>query len=232
MYLHGSNNACVVDFTFRNWKCFQIKELNIEVPVRGGRWGYGGLVELDDEVKWGGAGGVYGFDKKYSSWRIVADDCGGGATLAVYGKELVAVGSEKGGSVGRTRMRMWRNWEWETISHMPVGCRFPSVVSVDGDGLIVMGGEGKDIWHRLSDVQVFDGKTNTWSIGPPLPRPCVAMSAVVHKDTVIVMGGGGMGKSVWCADVRKMVSILIDHTQILLVHSQCVNTREKKSKLK
>lgn len=151
---------------------------------------------------------MYRHDDVKSCWERVAEDCEGGATLATYGDKLVAVGSEKGGTDGRKRMRVWENGKWENMPKMLIGCRFPCVVSVSNDCLVVMGGEGDHNWSRLKDVQIFDGKTQTWSIGPSLPQACVAMSAVVHDRKIIVMGGGGMGRSVWCVDISDMVSYL------------------------
>ena len=53
---------------------------------------------------------------------------------------------------------------------------------------------------------MFDGGTQTWHRGPSLPKPCDRMSAVVHGDMVFVMGGAGMARAVWCADIRDLVS--------------------------
>ena len=88
---------------------------------------------------------------------------------------------------------------------MLVGCCWSCVVSVSGGGMVVMGGAG-DGGRYLNDVQVFDGGTQTWHRGPSLPKPCAAMSAVVHGDVVFVMGGDGMDRAVWCADIRDLVS--------------------------
>ena len=190
---------------FRFSKCFTFEKCD-EAPVRGGRWGYGGLVGFDGDVFWGGVGGVYKLNKVNWESERVADDCESGATLAVSGRRLVSVGGEKGGITGKRRVREWRNGKWEDISSMLIGCRFPCVVSLGDGGLIVMGGEGKGAWNRLNDVQVFDRKTQSWHIGPPLPQACVAMSAVVHDGMVIVMGGGGMKRAVWCTEINSMVS--------------------------
>ena len=70
--------------------------------------------------------------------------------------------------------------------------------------MVVMGGIDGGV--RLNDVQVFDGGTQTWHRGPSLPKPCCRMSAVVHGDLVFVMGGEGMDRAVWCADIRDLVS--------------------------
>ena len=94
------------------------------------------------------------------------------------------------------------------MSDMPdmlVGCRWSCVVSVSGGGMVVMGGLS-DGGRDLNDVQVFDGGTQTWHRGPSLPKPCHTMSAVVHGDLVFVMGGDGMDRAVWCADIRDLVS--------------------------
>eukprot|EP00731_Ephydatia_muelleri_P003979 Em0002g155a len=72
--------------------------------------------------------------------------------------------------------------------------------------MVVMGGYG-DGSRSLNDVQVFDGGTQTWHRGPSLPKPCCFMSAVVHEDLVFVMGGYGMDRAVWCADIRDLQSI-------------------------
>ena len=101
-------------------------------------------------------------------------------------------------------VRELRGGRWSTWSHMLVGCRFSCVVSVNGGGMVVMGGWGDGWW--LKDVQVFDGETKTWHRGPSLPQPCCLMSAVVHGDQVFVMGGVGMDRAVWCADIRDLVS--------------------------
>ena len=89
------------------------------------------------------------------------------------------------------------------MSDMLVGCKWSCVVSVGGGGLVVMGGKG-DGDEDLADVQVSDGKTQTWHFGPSLPK---LMSAGVHEDLVFVMGGWGyMATAVWCANINDLVS--------------------------
>ena len=177
-----------------------------EVPVRGGRGAYGGgLVEVEGRVVWGGGyGGVYMLDEVRSKWSSVADDGEVEGTLAVCGGRLVWVGGEKG-YVRSKEVKELRGGRWSAMPDMLVGCSRSCVVSVSGGGMVVMGGVG-DGGRVLNDVQVFDGGTQTWHRGPSLPKPCYAMSAVVHGDLVFVMGGAGMDRAVWCADIRDLVS--------------------------
>ena len=51
------------------------------------------------------------------------------------------------------------------MSDMLVGCVWSCVVR---GGLVVMGGQGDGL-KVLADVQVFNGKTQTWHFGPSLP---------------------------------------------------------------
>ena len=111
----------------------------------------------------------------------------------------------KGGDVRLKEVMVWRGGRWSLMSDMFVGCWRSCVVSVGGGGLVVMGGQG-DGPKYLADVQVFDGKTQTWHFGPSLPKPCSRMSAVVHEDLVFVMGGYGMAAAVWCANINDLVS--------------------------
>ena len=181
------------------------------VPVRGGRGGVaggGGLVEVEGRVVWGGGGGfgggVFMLDEVRSEWSRVADGVGEKwGTLAVCGGRLVWVGGLKGDDVRSKEVKELRGGRWSHMSDMLV--RRSCVVSVSGGGMVVMGGFG-DGWRRLNDVQVFDGGTQTWHRGPSLPKPCYLMSAVVHGDLVFVMGGAGMARAVWCADIRDLVS--------------------------
>ena len=178
------------------------------VPVYGGRlYGGGGLVEVEGRVVWGGGyGGVYMLDEVRSKWSRVADDGGEvGGTLAVCGGRLVWVGGDKGGGVMSKEVKELRGGRWSHMPDMMVGCWLSCVLSVSGGGMVVMGGIG-DGRRNLNDVQVFDGGTQTWHRGPSLPKPCAAMSAVVHGDLVFVMGGVGMDRAVWCADIRDLVS--------------------------
>ena len=179
-----------------------------KVPVRGGRGAYGGggLVEVEGTVVWGGGGrygGVYMLDEVRSKWNRVADGELAG-TLAVCGGRLVWVGGWKGG-VKSKEVKELRGGRWSDMPDMLVGCIWSCVLSVSGGGMVVMGGEG-DGGRDLNDVQVFDGGTQTWHRGPSLPKPRYFMSAVVHGDMVFVMGGGGMDRAVWCADIRDLVS--------------------------
>ena len=89
------------------------------------------------------------------------------------------------------------------MTEMLAGCGGSCVVSVSGGVLLVMGGIG-DGYRLLNDVQIFDGRT--WHMGPPLPRPSRTMSAVVHGDLVFVMGGWGMERAVWSANITDLVS--------------------------
>ena len=186
-----------------------------KVPVLGGRGGGGvgrggvcggGLVEVEGTVVWGGYGGVYMLDEVRSEWSRVAD--GGGelaGTLAVCGGRLVWVGGYKGFGVRSKEVKELRGGRWSNMPDMLVGCSWSCVLSVSGGGMVVMGRKG-DGGRRLNDVHVFDGGTQTWHRGPSLPKPCSHMSAVVHGDVVFVMGGAGMDRAVWCADIRDLVS--------------------------
>ena len=170
------------------------------VPVQGGRGGGGGgLVEVEGRAVWGGPGGVYVLDEASSKWERVAGGVRWRATLAVCGGELVSVGGVKGGY--SKEVEVWRGGRWTSMSNMLVGCRWPWVLSISGGGMVVMGGVGGGM---LRDVQVFDGKT--WHFGPPLPERCSSMSAVVHGDHVFVMGGVGMERAVWSANITDLVS--------------------------
>ena len=169
---------------------------------RGGVWGGGGLVEVEGRVVWGGYGGVYMYEE--DRWSRVADVGEVAGTLAVCGGgRLVWVGGCKDG-VRSKEVKELRGGRWSDMPDMLVGCRWSCVVSVSGGGMVVMGGEGDG--GRLNDVQVFDGGTQTWHRGPSLPKPCSAMSAVVHGDVVFAMGGYGMDRAVLCADIRDLVS--------------------------
>ena len=176
------------------------------VPVQGGRGALGGgLVEVEGRVVWGGYGGVHMLDEVRSKWSRVAD--GGGekwGTLAVCGGRLVWVGGDKG-DVTSKEVKELRGGRWFVMPDMLVGCGWSCVLSVSGGGMVVMGGWGDGV-RFLNDVQVFDGGTQTWHRGPSLPKPCCRMSAVVHGDLVFVMGGLGMDRAVWCADIRDLVS--------------------------
>ena len=179
-----------------------------KAPVQGGRGGVGGgLVEVEGRVVWGGVyggGGVYMLDEVRSKWSRVAGGGEWGGTLAVCGGRLVWVGGRKDG-VRSKEVKELRGGRWSVMPDMLVGCEWSCVLSVSGGGMVVMGGVG-DVWRDLNDVQVFDGGTQTWHRGPSLPKPCCLMSAVVHGDLVFVMGGYGMDRAVWCADIRDLVS--------------------------
>ena len=175
------------------------------VPERGGRGWYsgGGVVEVEGRIVWGGVleeggGRVYRLDEVSSKWERLA--CGGEkwATLAVCGGEMVSVGG-----VGSKEVKLRRGRRWTSMTKLLVGCWGSCVVSVSGGVLLVMGGQG-DGGRFLNDVQIFDGRT--WHMGPPLPRPCWAISAVVHGDLVFVMGGGDMERAVWSANITDLVS--------------------------
>ena len=184
-------------FSFQTWA---------PVPEQGGRKNaIGGLVEVDDRIVWeGGRGGVYCMDAPANSkWEKMADG-EMGATLAASRGRLVCVGGLKGdGSYSKTVV-VWSEGRWVAMADMLVGTRGCCVISVGEGGLVVMGGYD-DRMRRLNDVQVFDGNTQTWHYGPPLPQPCYSMSAIVHGDTVFVMGGRGMKKAVWCASITDLV---------------------------
>ena len=179
-----------------------------KAPVQGGRGALGGgLVEVEGRVVWGGGyGGVYMYEE--DRWSRVADGGEVEGTLAVCGGRLVWVGGvvRKVGRVCSKEVKELRGRRWSVMPDMLVGCEWSCVLSVSGGGMVVMGGRGDGVRWSLNDVQVFDGGTQTWHRGPSLPEPCYLMSAVVHGDVVFVMGGGGMDRAVWCADIRDLVS--------------------------
>ena len=161
-------------------------------------------MEVEGRVVWGrGVGGVYRLDDK-DKWKRLTDGVGYRATLGVCGGELVATGGWKD-YVRSKKVMVWRGGRWSLMADMFVGCTRSCVVSVGGGGLVLMGGKG-DGGKDLADVQVYDGKTQTWHFGPSLPKPCWAMSAVVHGDLVFVMGGAYMATAVWCANINDLVS--------------------------
>ena len=175
------------------------------VPERGGRGygGGGGVVEVEGRVVWEGLGRVYRFDEVSSEWVWLANGGEVAATPAVCGGELVSVGGFKHHGVYCKEVEVLRGGRWTSMPEMLVRCRSSCVVSVSGGVLLVMGGVG-DGSRFLNDVQIFDGRT--WHMGPPLPWPCVAMSAVVHGDLVFAMGGHGMERAVWSANITDLVS--------------------------
>ena len=165
-----------------------------------------GLVEVEGRVVVCGQGlgrVVYMLDEK-DRWKRWTDGVEIGAGLGVCGGKMVAVGGYKNGVCSKEVM-VWRGRRWSLMSDMLVGCMRSCVVSVDGGGLVVMGG-CDDGQRHLDDVQVFSGKTQTWHFGPSLPKPCADISAVVHEDLVFVMGGDGMATAVWCANINDLVS--------------------------
>ena len=184
-----------------------------EVPVPGGRGVYssggGGVVEVEGRIVWGGGGygygGVYMLNEAQSNWSRVADGGEMGGTQAVCGGRLVWVGGVKESGTCSKKVMELRGGRWSIMSEMLIGCWRSCVLSVSGGSMVVMGGYG-DGTRALNDVQVFNGETQTWHRGPSLPQPCATMSAVVHGDLVFVMGGHGMGRAVWCADIRDLVS--------------------------
>ena len=153
-------------------------------------------------VMWGGTEAVYRLDEVRSQWmRLVDNEVG--TTLAVYGGVLVSVGGWMSAGVYSKEVKVWRGGMWTSMPEMLVGCSRPCVVSVSGGGLLVMGGRGEKL-KPLNVVQIFDGRA--WRMGPPLPQPCWAMSAVVHGDLVFAMGGRGMERAVWSANIIDLVS--------------------------
>ena len=175
------------------------------VPVGGGRGlggGGGGLVEVKGRAVWGGPAGVYVLNEASSKWERVAGGVRLGATPAVCGGELVSVEGVKDGGASK-EVVVWRGGRWTSMSNMLVGCWYQCALSISGGGIVVMGGlRGGGV--MLRDVQVFDGKT--WHFGPPLPEICCRMSAVVHGDHVFVVGGYGIKRAVWSANITDLVS--------------------------
>ena len=184
-------------------------ELCEDLPEGGGRgvmFAGGGLVEVEGRVVWGRGtkGQMYSLEE--NRWIRWTSGVELEATLGVCGGSLVAVGGEMD-HVWIKEVMVWRGGRWSHMSDMLVGCTRSCVVSVGGGGLVVMGGwgDGPDD-SKLAAVQVFDGKTQTWHFGPPLPKPCRNMSAVVHENQLFLMGGTLMETAVWCANINDLVS--------------------------
>lgn len=175
-----------------------------KVPEKDGRGldGGGGLVDVEGRVVWGREG-VYWLDELEHRWKRWTDVVSGG-TLGVCGNHLVCVGNRKDG-ISSKKVMVWKGREWTFMSDMLIGCSQSNVVSAGEDGLVVLGGRDDDL-RRLSAVQILDGKTQTWQIGQPLPQPCYGISAVVHQGLIFMMGGVGMDRAVWCANVSDLVS--------------------------
>lgn len=190
------------------------------VPEQGGRgycgpgWrpvGFGGLVKADSKILWRGErGGMYDFDVDNSKFEKIAGDGGGCCgTLAVTGKNLMCVGGLYNNGKCSNEVMLWSKVEWATVigmKNMPVACWKSCVVDVDSKYMLVIGGVGN--LGRLNSVQIYNHETQTWHMGPPLPLPCWATSAVVHGGLVYVMGGLGMDRAVWSANITDLVSPL------------------------
>ena len=156
---------------------------------------------------WGGGGKVYRYEESKDIWGRMSGSIDCGATLGMCGGRLVAVGGWRGGGMYSKKVMVWRAGKWSQMSEMLVACGNSCVVSVDGGGLLVMGGIG-DGEIFLDDVQVFDGEAQLWYMydGLSLPEPCGNISSVVHGDVLFMMGGDGMDRSVWCANITDLVS--------------------------
>ena len=168
--------------------------------------GVGGLVEVDGRIVWGGEDAAYMLDENCKQWERLADSSETKATLAVCEGCLVYVGGLKKGGLCSNKVMVWSEGKWTLMSEMLEGCWRCSVVtcSVGEVSLLVMGGIIQE--GRSKVVKVFDVKKKTWHKGPPLPLPCWAMSAVFHENQVFVMGGHGMDRAVWWANITDLVS--------------------------
>ena len=185
-------------FSFQT--CAKVPEYNGRGSLRGG----GGPLEVGGRVMWIGGSNIYILDEVKSKWEKAANSSEFRSTLAVCEGRLIALGGYGNGMYSKKIMEL-RGERWSLMSEMLLGCTGPCVVTVGGGGMVVMGGIG-DGHKQLRDVQVFDGRTQTWHRGPSLPQPCRGMSVVVHGDLVFMMGGWGMDRAVWCADIRDLVS--------------------------
>jgi hypothetical protein len=59
------------------------------------------------------------------------------------------------------------------------------------DGRVLVAG-GEDALERpLASVEIFDPKSNTWSLGPPLPAPRVHHTARLLENGELLIAGGG-----------------------------------------
>ena len=69
------------------------------------------------------------------------------------------------------------------------------ITGVDGmacgliDDKFVVAGGGDDDLNIISDVQILDLDTLTWSSGPPMPEPVRFMSYVVYENNLLSIGG-------------------------------------------
>ena len=147
---------------------------------------------------------VYFLVENKPTWKRVHMSSIYGATIANCGGMLVAVGGCNNAASYCKEVMVLKEWKWTVMSKMLVGCRGSCVVSLGGGSLVVMGGlgEGK---RPLNVVQVFEDKTQAWHYGPPIPKPTYEMSAVIHRDEIFVMGGRGMAKAVWRANIGDLM---------------------------
>ena len=200
---------------------FKFKECT-PVPVEGGQgviYGCGGVVEVEGRVVWAcRSGEVYWWDEedKYK-WKRMTDGVEIMGSVAVCGGRLVCIGDWKDGVCSK-KVKVWGGGRWSLMSDMLVGCEWSCPLGIGGGDMVVMG--GYDGVRRLNDVRVFDGKTQTWHKGPPLPQQCHSMSAVVHGDQIFVMGGWGMDRAVAPNHCTSLVSNTLCYF-VMLVNSQC-----------
>lgn len=82
-----------------------------------------------------------------------------------------------------------REDRWSELAHMPTARGRGQAVTLDGL-IYVLGGIGTR-GNRLSVVEVYDPKLDTWAGSEPLPENLDDFGAGVWKDSIIYVVGGG-----------------------------------------
>lgn len=118
------------------------------------------------------------------------------------GLNFYIIGGRKGGNTvseayDYNQVYNTRTKEWKLLAPLPVPKGGAGQCVVNGGQIYVIGGESND--HDLpgvSDsgtykyVDIYDMKTDSWSVGPELQVPRHGIWPVVIEDKIIIAGGG------------------------------------------
>ena len=135
---------------------------------------------------------VYAYDPIGNAWtqKTSMPTARGSPAAAVIGDEIYVVG----GNPGRQDFAVYdvAQDSWTTLPDMPTGRHHMGAAFVDGL-FYAVGGRAIQLPQEVNvdTVEIFDPVAETWSAGPPLPRPRSGIAVAALGRYVLAFGGEG-----------------------------------------
>lgn len=127
------------------------------------------------------------------AWEDLADSSLSklGAQSVTINEKLYVIGGSISDSTNTSVTEIYdpANNSWTTAASMPTMLTKMAAVAVDNNIWVIAGFETDSTKQETGKVQIYNTTTNTWSVGPSLPSPRAAGTAIYNEGKIHFFGG-------------------------------------------